>query len=253
MMKTPYGRVDVSMKDGASRLEDFIISNVDYNRSVSEPISSKMRRTSVVSMGTKSTNRQSISYPSRSRSNTWTGEQAKYFTAINRRSNDFTRPPINFKGNSTKRCQDVILEHATTSTRTSSPLLLSPLLLSPSAATTTTTTTINNENYVKLNEDIVKEIITEILHTNLEGVSYDHKKCKNKSSELSCEIHDRLKNLSQNNYKITVLIYLGEIRDEGIEVSSQCIWDSKCDCVVISCFKNETLFAIASVFASHLD
>lgn len=251
MMKAPYGKVDVSTKDGASRLEDFIISNVDYNRSVSEPISSKMRRTSVVSMGTKSTDRQSISYPSRSRSNTWTGEHAKYFTAINRRSNDFTRPSINFKGSSTKRCPDVILEHATTTTtRTSSLLLPSPLLLSPSA---TTTTTINNENYVKLNEDIVKEIITEILHTNLEGVSYDHKECKNKSSELSCEIHDRLKKLSQNNYKITVLIYLGEIRDEGIEVSSQCIWDSKCDCVVISCFKNETLFAIASVFASHLD
>lgn len=103
----------------------------------------------------------------------------------------------------------------------------------------------------KLNENDIQSLIKDVLTKNLTGQKYDHVKCKSKSTELSIAIHDRLKVLCRDVYKIAVEVFIGEVRGDGMETATQCIWNPTTDCVVSSYFKNSSLIATATVFASY--
>jgi len=115
-----------------------------------------------------------------------------------------------------------------------------------------TTSTARNEDR-GLQEADIREMIHEHFSEQLEGVEYKHDTNEKQSVLLSQKIHDRLKTMTNGSFKFIVSVFLGEIRDDGMETSSQCVWDPKQDCVVMSYYKNESLFAIAVVFAIALD
>ena len=104
----------------------------------------------------------------------------------------------------------------------------------------------------ELDEVTVQNIIKDVLKVKLQGLSYNHENCKYQSAALSLEIHDRLKTTCQEDtYKIAVNVVLGEIRDDGIESATQCVWNPQSDCIVCGYYKNTSLIAIATVFASY--
>jgi len=102
-----------------------------------------------------------------------------------------------------------------------------------------------------LNEHDVQDIIKDVLKNQLRSTPYDHEKCKSQSAEISLEIHDRLKALCHGAYKIAVNIFIGEVRGDGIETSTQSMWNPHSDCVVSGFYKNSSTIAIATVFASY--
>ena len=105
----------------------------------------------------------------------------------------------------------------------------------------------------RLKETEIRNMIQDLFNRQLEGVRYEHHINEKRSINLSQQIHDHLKTMTCDKFKFIVSVFIGEIRDQGMETSSQCVWDPKQDCVVMGYHKNDTLFAIAVVFAVALD
>ena len=102
-------------------------------------------------------------------------------------------------------------------------------------------------------ETIIREMIQDFFTKNLEGLEYNHETNEDQSIHLSQKIHDYLKQMTNEEFKFIVSVFIGEIRDEGMETSSQCVWDPKQDYVIMGYYRNDSLFAIAVVFAIALD
>ena len=102
-----------------------------------------------------------------------------------------------------------------------------------------------------LNEHDVQDIIKDVLKTQLQNNPYDHEKYKDQSAEMSLEIHDRLKALCHGAYKIAVNVFIGEVRGDGIETSTQYLWNPHSDCVVSGFYKNSSTIACETVIASY--
>ena len=54
-------------------------------------------------------------------------------------------------------------------------------------------------------------------------------------------------------YKIMVQVMIGQMRDQGIKISSHCLWDTTTDNFATVSFQNQQVFATAIVFALKTD
>ena len=81
-------------------------------------------------------------------------------------------------------------------------------------------------------------------------MEYNHEICGVKCKTISQMIENGVKSLFSAQYKITVLVYIGAIRDRGIEMASQCLWNPSTDSFVMATYDNNSLFATAIVFAT---
>ena len=105
----------------------------------------------------------------------------------------------------------------------------------------------------EFDETVVQRIIRDVLKVKLHDRIYEHEKLRYESGVISLEIRDRLRRICQDEtYKIAVNVFLGEIREDGIETGTQCVWNPKYDCIVCGYYKNSSLFAVATVFASYV-
>lgn len=96
----------------------------------------------------------------------------------------------------------------------------------------------------------MQEIIRQSLSAHLESTEYNHEICGSKCRTISQSIEKGVKSLCDTQYKITALVYIGAIRDRGIEISSQCVWNPRTDNFAMATFGTNSLFATGIVFAT---
>lgn len=108
------------------------------------------------------------------------------------------------------------------------------------------------DHHQKRWETRIKMVAEETLSEKLRNMEYKHDECKNVCTSLSKVVHDRLKNLTDNEFKIIVSSFVGEIQDDGIEAASQCSWEPQKDVMVTAYFTNETLFALMNIFLAKI-
>lgn len=96
----------------------------------------------------------------------------------------------------------------------------------------------------------IRDLIQQILSSHLDNMEYNHEICGAKCKTISKMIENGVKSLYSVQYKITALVYIGAIRDRGIEMASQCVWNPSTDSFVMATFDNDSLFATGIVFAT---
>lgn len=96
----------------------------------------------------------------------------------------------------------------------------------------------------------VKEIIRETLKAQLTNMEYSHRECGEKGRIISQLIEKSVKSFSGAMYKVTALVYIGAMRDQGIELACQCSWSPGIDLFAMETYRTQTLFASAIVFAT---
>lgn len=113
-----------------------------------------------------------------------------------------------------------------------------------------------NQNREKYNWCVltsrIHELIHQILLNHLQDMEYNHSICSEKCRVISKAIESGVKSLSRMQHKVTALVFIGAIRDRGIEVSSQCIWNPDTDGFSMATYSNDSLFATGIVFATLL-
>jgi len=96
----------------------------------------------------------------------------------------------------------------------------------------------------------IRDLIQQILSSHLDNMEYNHEICGAKGKTISQMIENGVKSLFSAQYKIIALVYIGAIRDRGIEMASQSLWNPITDSFVMATFDNNSLFATAIVFAT---
>ena len=96
----------------------------------------------------------------------------------------------------------------------------------------------------------IRELIHQVLLKHLDTWDYNHDICGEKCRSISQAIENLVKSLYSARYKITALVYIGAIRDRGINLSSQCVWNPTTDSFAMATFANDSLFATGIVFAT---
>ena len=86
----------------------------------------------------------------------------------------------------------------------------------------------------------IRELIRQILLSHLDKWEFNPVICGEKCRKISKAIENDVKLLFSARYKITALVYIGAIRDRGIELSSQCVWNPSTDSFSMATFTNDS-------------
>jgi hypothetical protein len=75
---------------------------------------------------------------------------------------------------------------------------------------------------------------------------------------LSKGIADKIKEqcktaMNVPRYKIMVQVTIGQMKDQGVKITSRCLWDTAMDNYATISFKNQHIWASAIVFAMYTD
>lgn len=100
----------------------------------------------------------------------------------------------------------------------------------------------------------IKEIISKVLASHLDNlVEFCPRTCAEKCRLISQMIEKSVKSLCSSQYKVMALVFIGAIRDQGIELASQCYWSPHSDHFTMATYKNDSLYASGIVFATIYD
>jgi hypothetical protein len=75
---------------------------------------------------------------------------------------------------------------------------------------------------------------------------------------LSKDIADKIKDkciatLNIPRYKIVVQVTIGQMKDQGVTITSRCLWDTATDNYATARFQNQLIWSSAVVFGLHTD
>ncbi|XP_038574437.1 tctex1 domain-containing protein 1 isoform X2 [Micropterus salmoides] len=97
--------------------------------------------------------------------------------------------------------------------------------------------------------DILKDVLTSYLQEEKYEVEWSQKMTK-----TICEvIRARVKDLMIPRYKIVVLVHIGQLTGQSMQISSRCLWDASNDTFASYSFKNSSLFGVATVYAVYFE
>ncbi|XP_069127392.1 dynein light chain Tctex-type 5-like [Argopecten irradians] len=104
---------------------------------------------------------------------------------------------------------------------------------------------------LKFNVAQVETIVNKVLSDRLGDIKYSPLVCSNISRLITEEIKDRVKMLKFDRYKIIVIVFIGENKDQGIQISSRCAWDDKVDTFANCTYQNSAIYATATVYGVY--
>ena len=119
---------------------------------------------------------------------------------------------------------------------------------------------ITMENTYKMEPDNLflteraRGIIREVLEAHLKGKSYVAEEGKKLSFEISEEIKRKVKAETRiKRYKFVCVVWIGQVLGQGVHITSRCLWNQHFDNFAQESYKNDRLFAQASVFAVFVE
>ena len=103
----------------------------------------------------------------------------------------------------------------------------------------------------KFEEAKVREIIKECTDCRLMDYKYNAKQSALMCKVLSEEIKEKVKYLNYDRYKIVVMAYIGERKDQCVRVTSRCVWDQNFDNYASYTYKNDNVFCSVTVYGVY--
>ncbi|KXJ19283.1 tctex1 domain-containing protein 1-A [Exaiptasia diaphana] len=97
----------------------------------------------------------------------------------------------------------------------------------------------------------IQGIVEDVLKGNLRGVFYNAWDSEARSSFLREIIKQELSKIQLNASNVAVLVMIGEVNDTTIEKASHRVWKPDYDSFASAWYKNESLFAIGTVFLNY--
>ena len=67
------------------------------------------------------------------------------------------------------------------------------------------------------------------------------------------DVKAQVKSMMLPRYKIICLVHIGQLLDQGLKVSSRCLWDASNDTSASYEFRNSSMFASAMVYGVYYE
>ncbi|KAK1740460.1 dynein light chain [Skeletonema marinoi] len=112
------------------------------------------------------------------------------------------------------------------------------------------------EDACKLYPTKAKLIADEILCEKLENKSADDVEFEFEelSKSIADEVKEKIKaSMHIPRYKVLVQATIGTMKDQGVKITSRCLWDTSTDNYATASFQNEFIFASVLVFFLYTD
>uniref|UniRef100_A0A8C5WZD9 Dynein light chain Tctex-type family member 5 n=1 Tax=Laticauda laticaudata TaxID=8630 RepID=A0A8C5WZD9_LATLA len=97
----------------------------------------------------------------------------------------------------------------------------------------------------------VNNILKDVVVSYLQEEQYEAELCRQMTKTISEVIKARIKDLMVPRFKIIVIIYIGQLGKQSMQIGSRCLWDTTSDTFSSYSFKNRSLFALANVYALY--
>lgn len=97
-------------------------------------------------------------------------------------------------------------------------------------------------------------IIRDVLEARLKSKTYAPEESKKLSIEISEEIKKKVKaEVLVERYKFVCVVWIGQVLGQGVHITSRCLWNARFDNFAQESFKNDQLFAQASIYAVFVE
>ena len=96
-----------------------------------------------------------------------------------------------------------------------------------------------------------KTLCENILKEKLVDVVWDEDECKDLSLTISDEIRAAVTKQDYSRYKIIVQCTIGENKQQGVLITSRCLWEPNTDNYAAASFKNDQVWANVMVFCCY--
>ena len=103
----------------------------------------------------------------------------------------------------------------------------------------------------KLQDLKIQDTIEEVLRSNLQGVCFATWDSEARCDTLSQIIRQKLRSIQHQFADFTVVVLIGRAEDTGIVKASHKVWKPEYDSFASAWYKNESLFAVGTVFATY--
>jgi hypothetical protein len=99
----------------------------------------------------------------------------------------------------------------------------------------------------------VKAIAEKVVKSELEGKSYDEAGAKQWSLNIANRMRMEVKQLNIPRYKVVVQVTIGEVKDQGVRVTSRCLWDTGTDNYASMSYKTQNIWCSAMCFGVYVE
>ncbi|XP_012716399.2 tctex1 domain-containing protein 1-B [Fundulus heteroclitus] len=99
----------------------------------------------------------------------------------------------------------------------------------------------------------VSNILKEEITNTLQEEKYEAQRCQDLALTLCEGIRNRVKELLIPRYKTVVLVHIGQLNGQGMQISSRCLWDPSCDTFTSYSFKNSSVFCSGTVYGVYFE
>ena len=103
----------------------------------------------------------------------------------------------------------------------------------------------------KLQDLKIQDTIEEVLRTNLCDVSFASWDSEARCDALSTIIQQKLCGIQHQFSDLAVVVLIGGVDDTGIVKASHKVWKPEYDSFASAWYKNDSLFAVGTVFATY--
>ena len=104
---------------------------------------------------------------------------------------------------------------------------------------------------VKFMPGVVQGMIGKILAEHLDDVQYDGQLMGFKTKVVSDAIKESVKKLELPRFKLVTWVMLCEKAGNDIRAASRGLWDTSCDSYASVRYENQTMYAVANVYAIY--
>lgn len=114
-----------------------------------------------------------------------------------------------------------------------------------------------NDNHIQVNledglqklKQYSEEIIATVLLENLTKKNYDSKLCSEQAVCITKKVEEQLRlKVLKDEQKVLAVVYIGEVRQQGMQISSQCMWDPQKDFMASASYSSSNIFAVCYAF-----
>lgn len=110
------------------------------------------------------------------------------------------------------------------------------------------------EKEERFNAAAAEKLIKSVLTRYLDGEKYDKMLCTSLSKNLSDVIKDRIKDQGFSpRYKYVCLVTMGQVKEQGMNIASRCLWSTETDNYASATFTKGDLFAVATLYALYFE
>ena len=99
----------------------------------------------------------------------------------------------------------------------------------------------------------IRELIKSGLESCLSHYEFDVEGLTAKTEEVTKSVRDSVRAgaYQLNRYKLVVQVVIGEIKNQGLKITSKCLWDTNSDNYASYTHRTETYYCTAIVFGCY--